>query len=142
MWLVTPYNVSTAVASRDRGFIFIYTYVPVKSWQRIAWHIDEYFCQCIWSCASQQMQRICLSYIGINSDVIGVKASSYWYCPIKIRVAASQICQDILYQDYMLQTHSYKNLRAAVDKCLQALILNNRAMYEGPDGGFPIPVPS
>ena len=74
----------------------------VKSWQRISWHSDGYFCHCLWSCASQQM--ICLLNIGINNDVTGVKTSSYWYCLTRIRVAASQICQDILYQDYMVFT--------------------------------------
>ena len=46
------------------------------------------------------MQRILLFDIGINNDVIGVKTSSYWYCLTRIRVAASQIYQGILYQDY------------------------------------------
>ncbi len=38
--------------------------------------------------------------IGINNDVIGVKTSSDWYSLTRIRVAALQICQDILYHDY------------------------------------------
>ncbi len=41
--------------------------------------------------------------IRILAIILGIKTSGYWYCLTRIRVAASQICQDILYHDYRLQ---------------------------------------